>query len=233
MLSSEFIDWWFEPWICAESAVPALHPAAARAGRRDGYRIWCEQARVAPDLPGQFDPDWQIAAADSAAELVGAARLFAGLIAARQHDTAVLDQLGFDDRKWCVSIAATQPLIGCREVFADDDPIELRGLCEIARRLDNGFPGLWSRLRLLLAPELAAHLETRLAAANRAPSEPSATRAQRCWALCQDRAETAASRAAVQAQDEEETCGEYAAQAAQAAQAEHTDNLEEIEYDLN
>ncbi|WP_156396904.1 hypothetical protein [Noviherbaspirillum sp. Root189] len=136
MLSSVFIDWWFEPWVYAERAVPALHPAAAQAGRRDAYRIWCEQACVAPDLPKQFDPAWQIAAVDSAAELVGAARPFAGLIAARQHDTAVLDELEFDDRKWCISVAATQPLVGCRDVFADEDTIELRGLCEIARRLD-------------------------------------------------------------------------------------------------
>ncbi|MFC7516071.1 hypothetical protein ACFQUU_13735 [Herbaspirillum sp. GCM10030257] len=230
MLSSAFIDWWFEPWVYAESAVPALHAVTARAGRRDGYRIWCEQARVAPDLPMQFDPAWQIAAVDSATTLVGAARLFAGLIAARQHDSAVLDELGFDERKWCVSVAATQPLVGCRDVFADGDTIELRGLCEIARRLDKDFPGLWSRLRLLLAPELATSLETRLALASRAPSDPSATRAQRCWALCRNQAETAASRLVLPAQDEDATRAEYA------GQAEYTDDLEaseELEYDLN
>lgn len=190
MLSSEFIDWWFEPWRHANGTVSAKRTSATQAGLRDGYRIWCEQARVAPDLPRQFDPAWQIAVVDSVAKLLGSARLFAGLIAARQHDTAVLSALAFDDRKWCISIAATQPLIGCHDVFAAHDPIELRGLCELARRLERGFPGIWARLQLMLTAELAASVVARMEAAYRAPAESSVTRAQRCWSLCLGRTDS-------------------------------------------
>ncbi|MEN3293144.1 MAG: hypothetical protein V7642_2397 [Burkholderiales bacterium] len=190
MLPDSFFDWWFAPWDYAVNAAPGLPFSGDWLGQRDAYRLWCAQAQVTADLPAGFDPGWLLVAGDSGPELTATARLFAGLIAAREHNQSVLGQLAFPDRKWCVSIAATQPLRGCPDVpFAGDDSIEVRGLFELARRLEQRFPGLWSRVRLLLEPTLVVRVEdllkVSLAAAENA--DASSMRAQRCWALCRVR----------------------------------------------
>jgi hypothetical protein len=194
MLPQPFFNWWFAPWTYASNVRVRLPFASDWLGQRDGYRMWCEQTKVAADLPERFDPAWHVAMADGGAELIAIARLFAGLIAAREHNQAVLGQLAFADRKWCVSIAATQPLRGCRELpYGPEDAIEVRGLLELARRLEPAFPGLWSRLRLMLPAAICDRveelLEPALAAEN---AEVSAVRAQRCWTLCRGRLATAA-----------------------------------------
>lgn len=191
MLPQEFFDWWFEPWTYAADAA-CLHPAGTgRVGQRDGYRLWCEQAGVAAELPQHFDTEWYVAAATDGAQLIATARLFGGLFAARRHDQALLNELAFDERKWCVSIAATQPLSAAEGLpAARGVGIDAYGLMELVRRLESGFPGMWSRLRLLLPQELAGKTEELLAAiaGSEQKREASAARAQRCWALCETRA---------------------------------------------
>jgi hypothetical protein len=192
MLPSAFIDWWFAPWSYA-TGLAHLPTASDVLGRRDGYRSWCAAARVDPDMPPRFDPAWHIVAAVDGAELTAAARLFAGLLAAREHDRAALGGLSFADHKWCVSVAATQPLLRCSQVHdGADEPIEVRGLVELADRLELGFPGLWTRLRLTLPLDTANRIE-RLrqdAPASAGKSDAGVMRAQRCWRLCRDRIES-------------------------------------------
>jgi hypothetical protein len=188
MLPHFFFEWWFAPWDYAGDAPGRLPLPADRLAQRDGYRLWCEQARVPADLPAEFDPAWQVAATGDGNELIATARLFAGLLAAREHDQQALGALAFADRKWCISIAATQPLRSAGELpYAAEDGIELRGLVELARRLEQGFPGMWPRLRLMLPPAPASRTEALLEAVLPAP-ETSAVRAQRCWTLCRNRA---------------------------------------------
>jgi hypothetical protein len=194
MLPDYFFDWWFAPWAYALEAAGQPPLSEDWLGQRDGYRLWCAQAHVAADLPASLDPGWHVVAGDTAPELTATARLFAGLIAAREHNQSVLGELAFADRKWCVSIAATQPVRGCQETpYAEDDSIEVRGLFELARRLDQRFPGLWSRLRLMLDPALGARvdslLDVALAAAEN--SDASSMRALRCWMLCRVRVSSA------------------------------------------
>src|SRR3990167_9934149 len=114
MLPHAFVDWWFAPWSYAHAGAAHLPLAADHAGRRDGYRLWCEQAGIAADIPGNFDPAWSDAVCRDGTQLIAGARLFAGLIAAREHEQRLLDALAFSERKWCVSVAATQPLQRCR-----------------------------------------------------------------------------------------------------------------------
>lgn len=191
MLSDAFIDWWFTPWSYAATASAHLLPADDLLAQRDQYGFWCAQAGVRTDFPGDFDPGWQVAAIHVGPELRKAAELFGGLIAARSQDQSVLSQLPISDRKWCMSIATTQPLKGCREVqFQPGDPVEVRGLIELARRLEHGFPGLWTRLRLLLPEPLANRVETLLPAAlaEWGSAAGPEVRAQRCWKICHTRA---------------------------------------------
>jgi hypothetical protein len=190
MLSHAFIEWWFNPWACAGSAPEWPLPAADTLGRRDAYRLWCAQALVVADLPPRFALPWHILAGLSGTELAATARLFAGLVAARDHQQAVLGELAVRDRKWCISIAATQPLRRAQDVpYTAQDGIEVRGLVELARRLEVAFPGLWSRLRLTLGPALAARVDALAPAAMASAAEDAAgvaasTRAARCWTLC-------------------------------------------------
>jgi hypothetical protein len=190
MLPHSFFDWWFAPWTYATQLPSLTLPAVDQFGQRDGYRLWCAHAGIGPDLPDRFDPAWSVAAADGETGLTAAARLFAGLIAARQHDQAVLDTLSPGDRKWCISIAATQPLLGWPHVrYGADDTTEMRGLVELACWLERDFPGMWPRLRLLLPAVVADQVGVLL----RCPPgtgdkpNPSSLRAQRCWRLCSDR----------------------------------------------
>lgn len=191
MLTQEFIDWWFSPWTYAVHARSWLPLDADWLGHRDGYRLWSVKAQVAPDLPRRFDPAWQVAVTTSGPELIAAARLFGGLVAVRLGEHGVLDQLAPSQRKWCVSIAATQPLQGCPgSMYAPDETIAVRGLLELSRRLEAGFPGMWSRLRLLLSPAISERVGVLLDAAPAAGAklETSSTRAMRCWSLCRNQA---------------------------------------------
>lgn len=187
MLPHAFVDWWFAPWSYADGGDAALPLAADQLGQRDGYRLWCDQSGIAADFPGSFDPAWSAAVCADRTELMATARLFAGLMAAREHEHPVLDALPFAERKWCMSIAATQPLVRCRQAqYGKDESIEVRGLVELARRLTNGFPGLWPRLRLMLPAGEAAQVDRLLGTAVATASDASAVRAQRCWRLCRN-----------------------------------------------
>ena len=189
ILSPSFFDWWFAPWTYATCVVPCMPMPVDRLGQRDAYRLWCEQARISPDLPERFDPGWSAAAEVDERELTAAARLFAGLIAARQNDRKVLDALSAVERKWCANIAATQPLQSCqRTPYALNETAETRGLVELAHRLERGFPGMWPRLRLLLSAELTDKVECLLRTVAGVEDKSSApdVRAQRCWRLCRN-----------------------------------------------
>ena len=180
MLSDAFLEWWFAP--------PGMPPGADPLARRDRYPWWCAEAGVRPELPPAFDPDWQVAAVDAGAELRQAAALFGGIVAARAQDHVQLARLALAERRWCMSIAMTQPLKDCFGLrFAPDDPAELRGLAELARRLEHGFPGLWTRWRLLLPAPLAGRVDGLLQGAA-APAAGSDARVQRCWQMCRARA---------------------------------------------
>lgn len=187
MLSDTFIDWWFAPWSYAVNIPARVQPAADLLARRDQYGFWCAEAGVQAAFPSNFDPGWQVAAVRAGADLRKAAELFGGLIAARTQDQSVLGRLPISERRWCMSIAGTQPLKGCTEVrFHPTDPLEVRGLTELASCLEHGFPGIWTRLRLLLPEQLATRVET-LLPTEREPAG-SAARAQRCWQMCHARA---------------------------------------------
>lgn len=191
MLTEAFIDWWFAPWSYASRSPASLPPAADLLAQRDQYGYWCAEAGVRPDVPGDADPGWQVAAISTAPELRKAAQLFGGIVAARAQDQQVLGGLPIADRRWCMGIALTQPLKGCGQIaFHPADPAEVRGLAELARRLEHSFPGLWTRLRLLLPEPLAGRVDSLLpdapgAWANGAASE---VRMQRCWQMCRARA---------------------------------------------
>ncbi|SFL98189.1 hypothetical protein SAMN02982985_02241 [Rugamonas rubra] len=181
-LADDFVDWWFAPW---RHAALAPAPAAEPLARRDGYRLWCRRAGIAAELPAAFDPAWQVAAGGDGATLRAAARLFAGLLAARAQRAAMLGELSPAERKWCLGVAATQPLLACAAPpYAAGDALEVAGLVELARRLEPRFAGLWPRLRLGLPAALAARVDALLPAAAGQPAEASPRRAQRCWRLC-------------------------------------------------
>lgn len=192
MLSDTFLDWWFAPWTYATDRSGGVPAAADQLGQRDGYRLWCESAGIASAFPARFDPEWQIVVSGSG-ELIAAARLFAGLFAARLHNQAALSGLPFEDRKWCMSVATTQPLVPryCKE-FGTADGLEVRGLVELAHRLELEFSGLWPRLRLVLPVQLAARVDVLLQEVQPAKEERfnSSVRVRRCWMLCSKRAAT-------------------------------------------
>ena len=195
MLSPSMVQWWFEPWSYAPGAATVCGLASDRFGLRDGYRFWCGSNAVEERIPERFDPAWSVAACTGEAELADTARLFGGLSAARDQDLRLLGKLAPADRKWCLGIAATQPLRSSREVrYAPDDGLDVRGLIELARRLESGFPGMWSRLRLLLPAQQAARVAVLLPAAlaGKDDLEPAPARAQRCWQMCRNRAHAAA-----------------------------------------
>jgi hypothetical protein len=193
MLPDAFIDWWFTPWRYATGIPARVDAPLDLLAQRDQYGWWCAEAGVRADIPDEFDPAWQVAAAWSGPALRKGAELFAGLIAARVHDQAVLDRLDIADRRWCMSIAITQPLKpGCEVTVHPTDPVEVRGLVDLAGRLESGFPGVWTRLRLLLPEPLTHRVETLLASTPAAanPSAGATARAQRCWHMCHVRAAT-------------------------------------------
>lgn len=200
MLPSSLFDWWFAPWLYALDADLRLPLTQDRLAQRDGYRLWCAKAHIESDFPVHFHGAWSIAITSNVVELMATARLFSGLMAAREHDQLLLGSLSLDDRKWCLSVAATQPLSHCPHVaYGLDDGIEVRGLVELARRLESGFPGLWSRLQLMLSRDLAARVASQLEHAVLISVEPDAAllRAQRCWRLCRARVDSLARDAAV------------------------------------
>ena len=194
MLSIDFLDWWFAPWTHADAA----HPTASATdllARRDGYRDWCAQAGIVSALPHEFDPLWSMAVITELPRLQKTAQLFNGLIAARQQNLALLDTLDFNDRKWCLSIAATQPLHAYAvDPPACDDSTEVRGLAELAIRVEHGFAGLWPRLQLMLPLSQRSVIALRIqnSWADHDAIARAAPRSQRCWRLCQQRSEVQA-----------------------------------------
>lgn len=189
MLSAAFLDWWFAPWIYASS--PHASQSADLIGRRDAYRLWCADAGVKAALPPAFDAAWQETALDDGQVLTAGACLFGGLLAVRQQRHEALAQLAVADRKWCMSIASLQPLSTLAGApFTAGDRLEIRGLAELAGRIEHAFPGMWSRLKLLLPPELDEPV-TRLLEQTGDVSGAAARdsqRALRCWRLCRQRA---------------------------------------------
>jgi hypothetical protein len=191
MLPAAFLDWWFAPWSYAAAASRHASYDAALIGRRDAYRLWCAGAGVRPALPAAFDAGWQAAALDDGSALASSAKLFGGLLAARRQQREALSQLALADRKWCLSIASVQPLAEYGAVpYAPDDALEVRGLAELSCRLEQGFPGMWSRLRLLLPRELHDRVAALLPQERDARDvpDPASQRALRCWRLCRQRA---------------------------------------------
>ncbi|CAN7526864.1 hypothetical protein [Duganella sp. LjRoot269] len=182
-LSGTFLDWWFAPWRLG-GGDPVLAGVDAPPARRDAYRAWCRQAGVPPDLPAAGNPGWQAAALEDGAALRRCCALYGGLFAAREQDHAVLRSLPADDRRWCLSVAMTQPLQG-GAVHAGGDAGQ-RGMLELACRLDAQFPGMWQRLRRLLH-DVPATPSPPLSGA--AASAAALSRAQRCWSLCLARAQ--------------------------------------------
>lgn len=196
MFAQTLIDWWFMPWSYGmhRSDASLLPHEAGMLGQRDGYRLWCRQTDVVPEFPALCDPGWTVATCTDGAQFVATARLFSGLIAARHHDQEELSSLSFADRKWCMSVAAIQPLQHYHQTLnLLAVPLEMRGLCQLAMYLAHGFPGMWSRLRMLLEPATATvvdrFLQDMLGIAIVPLHFPA--RAQRCWRLCRSRAELA------------------------------------------
>jgi hypothetical protein len=158
---------------------------------RDGYRLWCARLGVAAEFPEEFDPAWHVAGIRDSEELMRSARLFGGLFAARAHDQEALSQLGIEQRKWCAGVASVQPLRGWEGLPAwRGAGIEVRGLGELAVRLENGFPGMWSRLRLMLPQSCIEPVEAALKQARSATAADAASngRALRCWRMCRQHA---------------------------------------------
>lgn len=192
-LSDGFLDWWLAPWRLAHA--PALWPAGdgepGPLARRHGYRMWCDAAGVPADLPARFEPVWQgLATLDSSA-LDEAASLYAGLLAARAHDAGQLALLPLAQRRWCMSVAQTQPLAALSApVDVGPDALVRRGLAELSRALADGFPGLWPRLRLLRPPgRLASSAGAGTGPAQLPVAAPAAlARVGRCWILCAEHA---------------------------------------------
>ncbi len=195
-LAPWFLDWWFTPWDYAAERENLLPQATGLAAQRDGYRLWCSRAGIAPDLPPHFDASWQVVVLRKRNDFMRCARLFGGLFAAREHDFDELGRLPREIRLWCLSVALTQPLQTARPRSRREssDGVEARGLLELALRLEQGFPGMWPRLALMLPPPLSALLASALAVCNdAAPAEfagPERARLQRCWKICAARAKT-------------------------------------------
>lgn len=199
MFAQSLIDWWFMPWSYAAQSGAAWPPMTDPLGSRDRYRLWCRAADVVADFPAQCDSGWSVAAVTDGAQLLAAARLYAGLLAAREHDNAdaraALLSLSPAERKWCLSVAATQPLRSfAYGIEFDAGAIVLYGLLELARYLNEGFPGMWSRLRLTLPALLAAQVDALLDIAPKGgvAAVLQIARAQRCWGMCLLRVEAAA-----------------------------------------
>jgi hypothetical protein len=191
MKPDEFLSWWFAPWTWAAAHAEGLQHAEDTLARRDGYRLWCARNRLPAALPSRADTAWTAVATGDAEALSGTARLFGGLLAARRQDRALLERLPPDDRRWCMSIASIQPLAQSGTAkYAARDTLETRGMVELCRQLERDFPGLWPRLRLLLAPASGDRVAALLKRTAKEPSLPphAAARMLRCWQLCSKRA---------------------------------------------
>jgi hypothetical protein len=196
ILGQDFLDWWFAPWHYLDMAgLPGLGDKLV--ARRDGYRAWCEQAGLTPDLPGLFDPGWQSAALQHAALLRHRAGLFGGLFVARARAQDMLKTLTPEARSWCQRVSLAQPLTRCvadSALFSEASPdVVMVGLAELAWRLEQDFPGMWTRLRWLLDPPERTHLDLALSSARRqqASESPAAgRRALRCWQFCSARSQS-------------------------------------------
>lgn len=195
-LQPDFVEWWFAPWNYACHWSSDMDLPAGQVGRRDGYALWCHKAGVQAQFPALLDGGWQIAALSSRTRLEKIATLFAGLLAAREKNLKGMNGLNVEDRRWCISIAGLQPLLGLaantRIRGAAPGTVE-RGLLELRGWLEFGFPGMWSRLRHLLHEDLARSIDDSAGAFQpghdmESVSAAAIRRAQRCWQLCADRA---------------------------------------------
>src|SRR5450830_1205496 len=187
-LAPTFLDWWFAPWNYLDGHALAL--ADGMLAQRDGYRSWCARAGLAAEFPSRFDAAWHIAALQRSQELRRCAALFGGLFAARTHSQASLAQLPREQQRWCMSVAMAQPLASAGVVLGPDAGAEEQGLAELALRLERRFPGMWSRLALLLPTHLALALGQsvrQVLAAGAVESDAANLRAQRCWKICLER----------------------------------------------
>ncbi|EJN02937.1 hypothetical protein [Herbaspirillum sp. YR522] len=173
-----FLDWWFVPW----ADLPASAPTDGMLAARDRYRHWCDQAGLAPHIAEQADWRWQPAAVRDADELMQAAELFGGLLAARARRQAELAALSPARRRWCLSVALTQPLASWMGELPEPMSLGRRGLLELGARLELAFPGMWPRLRLLLP----AAEQQALSRFTKAPAAPPRLhdRDRRCWLMC-------------------------------------------------
>lgn len=184
-LSEGFLDWWFSPWALG-GETPAFAQGASVLARRHGYRLWCDAAAIPADLPPAFDSGWQIAARTDTGLLRHAARLYAAMLAVRIGRQAALTALPPAERRWCMGIAATQPL----QALAQPEPataLETWGLAELAGALDAGFAGIWPRLQIVLDAVPGAG-EPAVARVEGIAAPAAAARRLRCWRLCFDRA---------------------------------------------
>ncbi|WP_256081766.1 hypothetical protein [Massilia sp. YIM B04103] len=180
-LSESFLDWWFTPWLLAgiDTPVPAEAGSAALAVRL-AYRPWCATAGVRAALPAAFDCAWQQLAVRDGALLRRAALLYGGLLAAREGMHEALTALPLAARRWCLATAAIQPLTAQRPPTG---ACETDALNELALLLEQGFPGMWDRLRLLLPAGMAPDADA--APADVAQAGGAALRRRlRCWNLC-------------------------------------------------
>lgn len=139
-LSESFAQWWFAPWTYGGPALPA--GCASVLAYRDVYRHWCAETGIRAQLPPEADLRWQDAACSNGARLLQAAELYGGLLAARRQRLAELAALAPARRRWCLSVALTQPLAD----WSGELPDALRnargrGLAELALRLERVFPG--------------------------------------------------------------------------------------------
>lgn len=192
----DFIDWWFSPWhyaldgaVDATAGPVAMHDDLAR---RDGYRLWCQRAGIAADLPQQGDAAWQALAETDGAALLATARLFGGLLAARQQQTGALAELAPAQRAWCLRTAALQPLVSHgAPLYQPATSLAVRGLTELAYHLHSTAPGVWPRQALALPTETRQPVDQLLQAlheqAPEAAAPAGATRVLRCWRMCRDR----------------------------------------------
>ncbi|WP_296555973.1 hypothetical protein [Pigmentiphaga sp.] len=185
-LSDDFVQWWFAPWLYGGPARPG-----GRGGElacRDAYRHWCAGVNVLAHMPAHADLQWQDAACRDGERLGHAAELFGGMLAARRQRQDELAGLPPARRQWCLSVALTQPLAD----WSGDLPEGLRnvrgrGLLELALRLERAFPGMWSRLRLLLPQDLDEQLAPLVAAPAAGANVPLRDRDRRCWLMCMAR----------------------------------------------
>jgi len=182
-LSDDFIQWWFAPWLYGGPALPDACDGVLAC--RDVYRHWCAGANVLAHIPDQADLQWQDAMCLDGERLQHAAELFGGALAARRQRWEELAGLAPARRRWCLSVALTQPLSDWSDGLPDGlRNVRERGLLELALRLERAFPGMWSRLRLLLPRDLDRQLAPLLVAQAKPGNLLPRDRDRRCWLMC-------------------------------------------------